>query len=294
MTNISKSFGIFVAFFLASCVHHDSSSAGVSLLMDPSAGPGVPTILAPGTVNTAANREIEGMFGADMDTFYFIRRPWGEGSAANALIELKYQDDQWHESVIMEGVSEPSIAPDGKTIFFKNMYAERTPDGWSDLKRIGAPLDEIDIMRLSEATSGTVYFDTFTPDLDMPLRYSRFVNGKYQTPTVLGAQFGVGTYNAHPFIAPDESYVIWDSRRPDGYGSSDLYISFRGEDGAWGPAINMGGEINSSQPENYPSVSPDGKFLIFDRRGNKRAGGERSVEILWVDAQVIETLRREN
>jgi len=35
-----------------------------------------------------------------------------------------------------------------------------------------------------------------------------------------------GKYNAHPFIAPDEAYIIWDGERDSGYGDTDLYISF--------------------------------------------------------------------
>ena len=145
-------------------------------------------------------------------------------------------------------------------------------------------------MRLSASSNGTYYFDTFTPELDTPLRYSRLIDGKYEQPKSLGQQFAIGSYNAHPFIAPDESYIIWDSRRESGYGTSDLYISFRAADGSWGHAINMGDKINTTSAENYPSVSPDGKHLFFDRRV-KTANNEPSVDIYWVDAQIIETLR---
>jgi len=124
------------------------------------------------------------------------------------------------------------------------------------------------------------------------VRYSRLVDGEYEQPKLLGEQFGVGTYNAHPFVAPDESYIIWDSRREGGYGTSDLYISFRTVEGSWGPAINLGDKINTSDAENYPTVSPDGKFLFFDRRTG--TGPDRQVAIYWVDAQIIEDLRPKN
>lgn len=266
------------------------SEGGPPLLDDTRPGR-VPRVVAPGLVNTSANREVEGTFGHDMRTFYFVRRPWGTDSDENELVELEHQGDGWQESVIARGVSEPSISPDGQFIYFKDEFVERTDSGWSELQRMGAPFDDIDIMRLSVASSGTVYFDTFTPELDAPLRYSRRIGAQYEEPRSLGPQFGVGVYNAHPFIAPDESYVIWDSRREGGHGSSDLYISYRADDGSWGPAINLGDQINTAQDENYPSVSPDGRFLIFDRRGDPRPDGERSVQVLWVDAQIVEDLR---
>ncbi len=95
-----------------------------------------------------------------------------------------------------------------------------------------------------------------------------------------------GAYNAHPFIAPDDSYLIWDSERDGGYGRSDLYISFRQQDGSWGAAINMGDKINTALEDGFPNVTPDGKYLFFGRQvspGNS--------DIFWVDAQIIETLR---
>lgn len=245
-------------------------------------------IFAPGIVNTSENREVEGMSGADMNTFYFIKRPVGEESKSNVLAVFEYKNKEWHESVVFKGESEPSIAPDGKTIYFSKNYIERTSEGWSELKSLGIPFKDIDIMRLSASSNDTYYFDTFTPDLDTPIRYSRFIDGKYEQPKSLGNQFAIGKYNAHPFIAPDESYIIWDSIREDGFGGSDLYISFRMNNGTWGPAINMGDKINTIDKENYPSVSADGKYIFFDRRA---AENSDNVDIYWVDAKVIERLR---
>lgn len=279
---------------LASCSTQAPSIKTPGPILGLSAPGSVAELLAPGLVNTAENREVEGMFGANMNTFYFVRRPWEEDESHNVLTVLEYKEGEWQDSVVRKGVSEPSVSPDGTKIFFSNEFIERTNEGWSEMQSLGAPFDDIAIFRLSAAASGTLYLDTFTPELDAPLRYSRLIDGQYEDPQSLGPQFGVGTYNAHPFIAPDESYVIWDSRRDSGFGSSDLYISFRSPDGGWGPAINMGDKINTADDENYPSVSPDGRFLIFDRRGARRVDGERSVDIFWVDAQIIEDLKPRN
>jgi len=244
-----------------------------------------PEIFAPGIVNTEKFIEIEGMFGADMNTFYFVRRDEKEVYSLNVV---EYKNNQWQKSVVKEGVSEPSISHDGKTIYFANNYIKRTSDGWSELTNHGAPFKDIDIMRLSASANGTYYFDTYTPKLDTPIRYSRLINGKYEKPKSLGPQFNIGRYNAHPYIAPDESYIIFDSVRENGQGKSDIYISYRAADGSWGPAINMGDKINTAHSEKNPSLSPDGKFLFFDKRTKR---GNEEVNIYWVDAQIIETLR---
>lgn len=244
-----------------------------------------PKIFAPGIVNTEEFIEIEGMFGADMNTFYFVRRDEKEVYSLNVI---EYKNNKWQQSVVVKAASEPSISPDGNTILFKNGYIERTNDGWSKMKSLGEPLASIEIMRSAISSNGTIYFDTYTEELDTPLRYSRLVNGKYETPKSLGPQFTIGMYNAHPYIAPDESYIVFDSIREDGQGRSDIYISYRAADGSWGPAINMGDKINTAYSEKNPSLSPDGQFLFFDKRTKR---GNEEVNIYWVDAQIIETLR---
>lgn len=258
-----------------------------------------PEIFAPGIVNKEGSTDLEGMFGSDMNTFYFVRE--GEEYAGviqfgtfngkswpYGLAVVEYKNNKWQQSVVAKAVSGPSISPDGNTILFSNRYIERTNDGWSEVKSLGKPFADIAIMRSAISANGTIYFDTHNRELDIPLRYSRLINGKYETPKLLGNQFGIGKYNAHPYIAPDESYIVFDSVRENGYGRSDLYISFREADGSWGPVINLGDEINTAASEKNPSVSPDGNFIFFDRRTKR---GNDDVTIYWVDAQIIETLR---
>lgn len=246
-----------------------------------------PEIFAPGIVNTDASVDIEGMLGMDMRTFYFVRS--SEQDQPSNLTAASYEDENWEVSLVQNGASEPSISPDGRKIFLKTAYIEQTDAGWSEPKSLGPPFENIDIMRLSASSKGTFYFDTYTEELDTPIRYSNLVDGEYQQPKSLGPQFAIGKYNAHPFIAPDESYVIWDSIREQGFGKSDLYISFKTADGSWGPAVNMGDEINTSSAENYPSVSPDGKVIFFDRR--TKTANNRNVNIFWVSASIIDELR---
>ena len=65
-----------------------------------------------------------------------------------------------------------------------------------------------------------------------------------------------------PFIAPDESYLLFRGYFEDSYGRGDLYISFNVEN-EWSDPINLGEPINSSAHEMTPLVSLDGRFFIF-------------------------------
>ena len=240
----------------------------------------IPELFAPEIIQTE-HREAGAAFAPDLKEFYFRRR--GGEYKKNTLVVIQYTDSGWTESVVPKGVGEPFVSPDGKILHLGSKYRERTNTGWSEAKSLGAPFDQFPIMRLTSSSNGTYYFDEASKS--GPLRYSRLVNGKHEEPKVLNIE-DIGNWNAHPFIAPDESYVIWDDQRETGgYGDADLYISFRLKDGSWGSSINLGDNINSKFADAYGSVTPDGKYFFFHRSyGNDKA------DIFWVDAKVIMAL----
>lgn len=180
------------------------------------------------------------------------------------------------------------ITPDGERMYVGNEYMERTSEGWSEKKSLGSPFNEIPIMRLTTSATGTYVFDE--QEEIGTLRYSRIVDGVREAPQAFNDDINSGRWTAHPYITPDESYLIWDSERSEGYGSTDLYISFRQEDDSWGPAINMGEDINSPFEDGGGRLSPDGKYFFFDRINLD----ELVADIYWVDAEIIERLRRES
>jgi hypothetical protein len=66
------------------------------------------------------------------------------------------------------------------------------------MKSLGEPFASINIMRPAISSNGTIYFDTFNRAQDIPLRYSRLINGKYDAPKSLGSQFGIGRWLMGP------------------------------------------------------------------------------------------------
>ena len=113
-------------------------------------------------------------------------------------------------------------------------YKEREGAGWSERKDLGGEFQNYRIMRLTASAQGTYYFDEVGNDGDGKIRYSQLVDGVREAPKIASDEINSGTWLAHPFIAPDESYLLWDGRRDDGFGDSDIYISFRQHDGLMG------------------------------------------------------------
>lgn len=265
---------------LSSCTAKKQHSKDTYLGQKP---PGlVPELFAPDMIKTA-HREAEAAFTPDLKEFYFRRR--GGDYKKNTLVVVQYKNNKWIESDVPPRAGEPVISPDGKKLFLGSKYREKTTAGWSEVKSLGPMFDNKvnGIMRLSSSAKGTYVFDDYKNDA---IHISTFKDGVRQAPIKMDSLINTGKWTAHPFIAEDESYIIWDSEKEDGYGDSDLYIRFKQKDGTWGAPINLGPEINTGVAEAYGSVSSDGKYFFFHRS----YGGDTG-DIFWVDAQFIEKLR---
>ena len=254
-----------------------------------------PLPFAPGLVSTDLY-EVNSAFTPDMKAFYFIRR--GEEHKKSAFYEYKYNEinGEWKKSEIASPwIGRPVISPDGQTMHLGDRYLKRTESGWSELQKLEPPTvsnDSMYIMRLSSSANGTYYFDTYKEnDPTFPIRYSRLIDGKHEEPRALPKEINTGTFLSHPFIAPDESYLLFDAKRENGFGDSDIYISFKQKDGTWGEGINLGDKINTKAWEASASITPDGKYLFFSR--NVGSDDFENVDIFWVDAKVIYALKKE-
>ena len=240
---------------------------------------------APGIISREG-WELEGMFAPGMKEFYFTTK--GGKYIRPTVIGFRQQNNIWKKYIEFTRDGEVVLSPDGKRMHMAEGYKDRMGDGWSERKSLGPMFEREDwgIMRLSASAKGTYVFDDYKSN-DV-IRISTLKDGKRQAPTQMGPVVNTGKWTAHPFIAPDESYLIWDSEREGGYGASDIYISFRQKDGSWGPAINMGDKVNSDKWDAYASVTPDGKYILFNRGIDE---DNDNVDIYWVDAKIIENLR---
>lgn len=108
------------------------------------------------------------------------------------------------------------------------------------------------------------------------LYFSVKKNGKWQNAIKIGPPINTERSEGAQSISADGKTMVFTAcLRPDGYGSCDLYISWKkGE--KWTTPINMGQPINGKYKESQPSLSADGKTIYFS---SNRPGGNGKFDI---------------
>lgn len=224
------------------------------------------------------------------------------GKGANRLAASRQIDGRWTAPrPVSLGLpffdsDDPALSADGQTLYFtswrpkwsrplhhKERIWQATRQGrrWSDLKPISDAVNGLDLhWQVSVAENGALYFTSQGDLYRAPL-----ADGQHAAPQRLGPAINTQDREGTPFVAPDESYLVFSSNRPDAsQGMEDLYVSFH-SDGGWSEAVNLGPAVNTAATELCPRVSPDGKYLFFL---SSKSG---TYDAYWIDAQVIEQLR---
>lgn len=243
-----------------------------------------PKIFAPDIVTTSEHSSIS--TSSDGKEMYW-------GSEGNIWM-TKLQKGKWIMPEIVSfsrndkiHLDVPFLSPDNRKMFFtlqpsndsqsrndaQIWFVERTADGWSEPQSVGSKVNSTKLRwQFSVSNSGTIYFsglkeDGFGGD---DIYYSQLLNGEYTEPINLGSTINSENNEIHPFIAPDESYIIFGKA-----GEYLFYICFKGKDGQWLQPINLGTSIRG----NCPIISPEGKYLFYVGYG-----------IQWVSAKFIDEL----
>jgi hypothetical protein len=194
----------------------------------------------------------------------------------------------------------PSFTDDGNKVFFISdrpngsaygvWTSTRTPNGWSVPNPVNIPYTPSlsNGWRVSATSDETLYLQMVdnTINTDFDIYEVKHTNGVYSAPERLDGNINSSYMDLGAFIDPEENYIIFTSARHGGYGSTDLYISSKENDGSWKAAINMGEPVNTSASESSPFVSVDGLYLFF----NSDRIQQYDRNPYWVDAQIIYNL----
>jgi outer membrane protein OmpA-like peptidoglycan-associated protein len=105
------------------------------------------------------------------------------------------------------------------------------------------------------------------------LYISTLEGNQWKKPVNMGNVVNTDEWDSQPTISNDGNRIIFSSSRVGGYGSEDLYMIERNLFGEWGPAMNLGGIVNTPFTDFAPFLSQDGKTLYFASSGHPGYGG---------------------
>jgi len=96
----------------------------------------------------------------------------------------------------------------------------------------------------------------------------------FGTPTNLGPGINTTYGEEGPSISADGLSIYFQSSRPGGQGSWDIWVSTRQtKDAEWGPPENLGPTVNTPSLEGSPFISADGLSLYFTSNHPGGQGG---------------------
>lgn len=231
------------------------------------------------------------VFSLDGQECFFTRN--GGIYETNSIMMTHIENGYWTEPEIAPFTNNDynlALSINGRELYFNSyrnfpdysssqvLFSTKTNNGWSQAVDTG-----INAVYLSITDEGTLYHFQIINGKQYITR-SRKVNGNFEPLELLPAPINSDQYdNGHPCIAPDESYLIFNSTRP-GIGDCGLFVSFNNGDDSWTEPVNMGTILTQVNP-GMQKISIDGKYLFFnDWNGDN----------YWVDASIIDEFRPNN
>lgn len=192
----------------------------------------------------------------------------------------------------LSGSYAPCISSDGNNLYFvalnnkENIWkVERDNEGdWSTAYQLSQAINSLELhWQPSVADNGNIYFHSLATG-GGDIYVSKFIEGEYQPAQPLPAEINSSSlYDHAPFIAPDESYIIFSRSEESLF--AELYISFRNQDSSWTEAVSMDDLNQSGTNETAPNVTPDGKYLFYLHNTNE------GLSAYWVSAEIINKYR---
>ncbi len=175
----------------------------------------------------------------------------------------------------------PVISADGKSFafmvslkFYDAIMLSRLVDGkWTSPVNMTPELQSDGDMFISSLSAdGRILFLSKDDNFNSDIFISTFDGITWGPNVKLNKNINTKYWESHGFVSEDGNKLIFASDRPGGYGGLDLYVSVK-VNGDWGPAINLGPEINTPFNEDRPFLANNGKSLFFSSQGHINMGG---------------------
>lgn len=224
-----------------------------------------------------------------------------QGWAGQKIWASKYRGGQWQQPVLAGfseeyNCAEPFNSPDGKKLFFVTdrppgggwnfdiWVMEKTGRDWSSPVRLPEQVNTgAGEWHPAVSAGGNLYFasarDSGFGGGD--LYFSEYRGGNYTESRNLGPVINTEFEEWDPYVNPEETYIIFKSDRPGGFGGFDMYISMK-MGGDWSTPKNLGPVVNTNIDDDSGDVTPDGRYLIFARMNEWEF-----MNIYWIRTKAI-------
>jgi hypothetical protein len=277
---LTSIFGILL--IIAACETYNNESTSTSDLFNQNIPVDTPEIFAPDLISKGYH-ELGIAISNDGNEIFYVMSD--RRYMHYPLVTITKTNNVWSKPQIAEFARNLSVytcfySPDDKGLYFStnrpvvqdtdtlrgtnNWFVEKKEGVWKNPKLINELFDTEKGDRIQSISKfNNIYITRKLPDRKSDIYVSTYVNGQFNPPEPLKGSVNSEYAEGRPFIARDESYLIFQSDQHGGYGSNDLWISFRGENNSWGSPVNLGIQINSKYSDFSPYVSPDEMYLFF-------------------------------
>jgi hypothetical protein len=256
------------------------------------------TIFGDHIISTATGYETHPSFSPSGDTVYFLKCA---ADISTSAIYVSYKKNgQWSAPLILPFSgkyfdADPFVTKDGNTLYFTSnrpvnkgdsvrpdtdiWKVEKTSNSfWGKPVHLGSDVNSNQPEHYPTiADNGNMYFGSERAGGKggSDIYCSKFINGKYIAPVTLGEPVNSHHNEYEPFIAPDETFLLYMATIPAGLSNADLYISYPEQD-KWSKPVKLSEPANSSATEWAPGLTRDGRYFFFGSTRNRVPADEKS------------------
>lgn len=251
-----------------------------------------PEVVQPGVISVKGRHETFPAIDPEDGSLWFS--VYTDNWDRQTIMRAPKSGDGWGPAVAVSfsgqsGDRAPRFSPDGRRLYFTSnrpveghpagdmniWVVERSGTGWGEPQMVPAPVSGPNGREVHSAVTsdGTLFFASNRPGGAGHLDIWRWKPGGQAEN--LGAPINDNKTQPDLWVSSDGRWMILViTGHPDGPGEDDFFVSeFR--NGTWSaPAVIKTTGVNSAEYEYGPSISPDGRWLLFT---SHRSAGDADI-----------------
>lgn len=241
-----------------------------------------------------------------LSLYFASNRPAGRGALDIWVSQRASHDAPWSAPVNLGAIintagveTAPDLSRDGHYLFFSSnhpggfgdhdiwvSWRERTDDdfAWEPAVNLGPNVNSNAFEAGASLLRPEFYFTSSrenAPNLDI---FMSPVVGNTFGPATRVAELSTTDNDQRPSIRFDGREIFFSSNRGTADGNQNIWVATRNGRGlSWNAPVQLGPEINTAFFDQQPSISADGKTLLFS---SARPGGSGSLDLYMATRQI--------